>query len=392
MRPLDSVRSLSSLPPRKAIVLTVAAVLLAAADWLPENSYVDPDRLEFALTVALALTAIAVGVRDPIDFRTAVRWRNRILLLIFTFALMLPAAEFATRLLFKDVTTSADSGGYFSRRWGRIDAFRLNAAGFRERDFTDAKAPGTYRIAVVGDSFTYGNGIRQQYRYSDVLQAHLPAHIEVLNFGLAGANTPAHRRTIDRLLPNIHPDFVLLQWYINDVEDDDSSGRPTFRRLLPFRSLHEWLSVNSALYTVTNMKWAELQILAGMTVSYDAYLKRRLGDPDSRDSRRDRQLLTELIAMCKRHGVPIGIVLFPDTTASLGDDYPFGYLHQRVLDVCNAQSITCLDLRRDFSLVKQRQSLWANRLDHHPSARANAIAAERILETYSKTWVASPMR
>jgi len=54
--------------------------------------------------------------------------------------------------------------------------------------------------------------------------------------------------------------------------------------------------------------------------------------------------------------------------------------------------MTCLDLRKDFSLIRERQSLWANRLDHHPSARANAIAAEKILETYSKVWVASPSR
>jgi len=127
-------------------------------------------------------------------------------------------------------------------------------------------------------------------------------------------------------------------------------------------------------------------------MSYEEYLKRRLADPNSPDSRRDRGLLNQLVALSKQAGVPLGIVLFPDTAASLGDAYPFGYLHQRVLDVCTEQGITCLDLRKDFSLVKQRQELWANRLDHHPSARANAIAAEKILETYSKTWVASPIR
>ena len=30
------------------------------------------------------------------------------------------------------------------------------------------KDPGVYRIAVVGDSFTYGNGVRQEDRYSDL--------------------------------------------------------------------------------------------------------------------------------------------------------------------------------------------------------------------------------
>jgi hypothetical protein len=268
----------------------------------------------------------------------------------------------------------------------------VNDAGFRGRAFTETKPPGIYRIAVVGDSFTYGNGIRQEDRFSDLLQARLPSHIEVLNFGQPGANTPEHRHLVEALLPRIHPDFVLLQWYINDVEDDDSSGRPTFIPLLPIRRLHNWLNDASALYTVMNMQWAELQVALGMTISYQDYLKRRLADPNSRDSLADASELSALIAACRQQHVPLGIVLFPDTASSPGADYPFGYLHDRVLATCDAQHLTCLDLRKDFSLVKERQSLWASRLDHHPSARANAIAAERILETYSQKWVASPSR
>ena len=374
----------------RGLTLAAMAGLLAASDFVPDNRYVDPDRLEFVLAVGVGATALAVAIRDRADFGSVARWVKRGLLLTFTFALLVPLAEFATRVIFREVTTSSDFGGYFSRRWIGAGAARVNGAGFRERDFTAAKAPGTYRIAVIGDSFTYGNGIRQEDRYSDLMQAQLPAHFEVLNFGKPGANTPEHRHQVETLLPAIHPDFVLLQWYVNDTEDDDSTGRPAFHPLLPFRGLHAWLSEHSAFYTVANMKWAEAQIRAGMTVSYPDYLKRRLGDPNSRDSQLDRRLLNELIEMCKRAGVPIGIVLFPDAAASLGDDYAFAYLHQRVLDVCTAQNITCLDLRKDFSLVKERRLLWANQLDHHPSARANAIAAEKILETFSRTWAASP--
>jgi hypothetical protein len=380
----------NSLDRSRGLALAAMAVLLAAADVIPDNRYVDPDRLEFAIAVAAGVMALVVTVYDRAEPGAMARWGKRLVLLAFTFALLIPLAEFATRVIFREVTTSSDFGGYFSRRWLDAGAARINSAGFREREFTDAKPPGTYRIAVVGDSFTYGNGIRQEDRYSDLMQAQLPTHFEVLNFGQPGANTPEHRHRVEMLLPQIHPDFVLLQWYVNDTEDDDSTGRPTFHPLLPFRGLHSWFSEHSAFYTIANMQWAETQVLAGMTVSYPEYLKRRLGDPNSRDSQLDRRLLNELIEMCKRAGVPVGIVLFPDTAASMEDGYPFGYLHQRVLDVCAEQNITCLDLRKDFSQVKERQSLWANQLDHHPSARANAIAAGKILETFSKMWVAPP--
>lgn len=390
MRLLDSLPLIRGLPPGRSLVLTATAILLVVADWLPQNGFVDPDRIELWLAVGLGISAILLAAcdRGAIDL---VAWRNRAILLSITLIILAIGGEFATRFIFRDVTTSADNGGYFSRRWYRTNAVHENSAGFRGRPFTPVKPAGVYRIAIVGDSFTYGNGVRQEDRYSDLLQGQLPSHVEVLNFGVAGANTPEHRQLIQHLLPDVHPDFILVQWFVNDVEGDDTTGRPVFRPLVPLHALHNWLNNASALYTVANMQWAEMQVALGMTTSYGDYLKHRLGDPNSGDSIRDRDLLRDMIANAQQAHVPIGIVLFPDTAGPLDDHYPFAYLHERVLEVCAERGITCLDLRSDFARVKDRHTLWASRLDHHPSARANLIAAERILETYSGVWAAPPV-
>lgn len=390
MRLLASFPSARGLPPGRSLVLTAIATLLAVTDWIPENGFIDPDYIEFLLATGLGISAIVLAARDrclPID---RVAWRNRAILLTVTLIAVAITAEFMTRFIFRDVTTSSDNGGYFSRRWYRTDVVHLNNAGFRGRPFAPVKPDGVYRIAIVGDSFTYGNGVRQEDRYSDLMQAQLPSHVEVLNFGVAGANTPEHHQLVQHLLQDVHPDFILVQWFVNDVEDDDSAGRPVFHALMPYRPLHNWLNNESALYTVANMQWAETQVSLGMTTSYGDYLKSRLGDPNSHDSVRDRELLRDTIAKTQQAHVPIGIVLFPDTAAPIDDHYPFAYLHDRVLGVCAERGITCLDLRSDFARIKDRQTLWASRLDHHPSARANLIAAERILETYSGMWAASP--
>lgn len=390
---ITSSLSLRALPARRTIALAAMATLLAVADWLPGNRWVDPDYLEFSLTTGLGLSAIALNLRDRLGAAGLVRWRNRGILCLITVALSLAVAEPMTRFIFRDVTTVADASGFFSRRWYRGGPVHLNAAGFRDGPFNADKPAGTYRVAIVGDSFTYGNGVRQQDRYSDLLRVALPDHIEVLNFGAGGANTPEHLNLIARLLPDLHPDFVLLQWYVNDMEDDDSTGRPSFQPLIPLRALHAWLNDSSALYTVANMRWAETQVALGMTVSYPEYLRRRLGDPNGHDAQRDRHLLLDLIERCRRANVPIGIVLFPDTAGSdFGRGYPFAYLHERVLAVCGEQNLVCLDLRNAFSTVKDHRLLWASRLDHHPSALANKIAAMKILETYAKEWAASPAR
>jgi len=362
-------------------------ILLIVADWLPANPYADPDLVELWLAIGLGVASLLFALRDRgvrVDWAA---WRNRAILLLITLTVCIVGAEYVTRFVFRDVTTSSDNGGYFSSRWYRRGEVHTNSMGFRGRQFDPVKPDGVYRIAAVGDSFTFGNGIRQDDRYSELLQSNLPSHFEVLNFGVAGANTPEHRALVQRLLNEVHPDFIILQWYVNDVEDDDSAERPRFRNLMGYRPLHNWLNDASALYTVANMKWMEMQVAMGMSTSYTVYLKRRLGDPQSPDSIRDRGLLQDLIASAQQANVGIGVVLFPDTAADLGDRYPFGYLHERVLDVCNERRITCVDLRSDFAAVRDRQSLWANRLDHHPSAKANAIAAERILQVFSPTWV-----
>jgi hypothetical protein len=352
----------------------------------------DADFIEFALSLALGCAAIGLTLHTRLTRQDAIALRNRGILLMVTLTILVFGAEYATRIVFRDVTTSSDNGGFFSRRWYRTRPVHENAFRFRGREFSPAKPPGVYRVAVVGDSFTFGNGIRQEDRYSDLLQAELPSHIEVLNFGTPGANTPEHLATVTRLLSEVHPDFVLLQWYVNDVEDDDAAGRPRSSPLVPIRAWHDWLNDHSALYTVANMQWAETQVSLGWTQSYIAYLQQRLADPRGPDAQRDTALLRELIARCNRANVPIGIVLFPDTSGPIDNSYPFGFLHDRVLATCDEMQLTCLDLRASFAPIKDRKTLWASVLDHHPSARANAIAAERILTTYSGQWVASSGR
>jgi hypothetical protein len=352
----------------------------------------DPDFVEFVVAVAVGVGAIGLTLYTRMTRRQWITLAGRTVLLLVTLSFSAVAGEFATRIVFRDVTTSSDNGGYFSRRWYRSRPVHENHAGFRGREFSADKPAGVYRIAIVGDSFTFGNGVRQEDRYSDVLQRELPAHIEVLNFGTAGANTPEHLDTVTRLLQEVHPDFILLQWYVNDVEDDDAVDRPRTQPLMPIRSLHNWLNDNSALYTIANMQWSETQVALGWTESYVDYLKRRHADPHGADATRDTNLLRELIARCKRANVPIGIILFPDTAGPMDKSYPFGFLHDRVLATCDDMQLTCIDLRQDFAPIKDKRTLWASRLDHHPSAKANEIAAEKILTTFSGQWAASSGR
>ena len=88
-----------------------------------------------------------------------------ILRLIFSavvLALMLVASEFALRYWFRHVRSSGNAGGYVAQA-RQVEVVR-NSLGFRERE-PGPKDPNRYRIAVIGDSFTWGQGIEASERF-----------------------------------------------------------------------------------------------------------------------------------------------------------------------------------------------------------------------------------
>jgi hypothetical protein len=374
----------SSLPATRKRLLAVLGISLIASDLLGPNPFINTDYLSLEIEVALGLTAIILAMSDRAGKRRS-RLGHAMIVMLLSIAVAGISAEAATRWVFRNVTSSADGGGYFSRQ-SRRDVM-MNEYGFREHSFTLEKPAGEYRIAVVGDSFTFGSGLQTTQRYTDLMEQWLPEQFEVLNFGIPGSNTPQHLETLRvRVLP-AHPDFVLLQWFVNDIEGNDVSRRPHTWPLLPIPALHRWLNANSALYTIANMRFAEAQIMLGVAPSYPEYLKARAADADSPDARRDAALLHEIVEVSHRAGSEIAIVLFPDPGQDLGSGYPFAFLHERVMAVCRQEAIPCIDLRNDLATVKDRRSLWVSPFDHHPSERANVIAALKIVERLQNRWV-----
>lgn len=298
------------------------------------------------------------------------------------------AAEGAVRWLYRDVTSTADFRGYFTTRWLRRDV-RHNHYDYRGPEFADDTPPGIYRVAVMGDSFTYGNGVHEAQRFSNLVgEAVRDRGIEVLNFGFPGNNWKEHVATLERRVLRLRPDFVLLQWGINDVElDEHVAGRPSVPPLVTNRDWHEWLHETSALYTMLNAQWVRLRVRRAMEGdTYDRYLTRLYGDPSSGGARQAETLMRRFLALCRERHAAVGVVLFPDAAVSLGPDYPYQFLHDRVAAICADAAVPCVDLLPDYRRVPDRFALWVTPLDAHPSALANRIAADAVLATFAPHW------
>jgi lysophospholipase L1-like esterase len=76
----------------------------------------------------------------------------------------------------------------------------------------------TYRVMVVGDSLTYGIGLAEEWRFSNLLQDRLGRQyrIEFLNLGVAGAQSEDILAIIRKYLPVLKPNLVIYAVCLND--------------------------------------------------------------------------------------------------------------------------------------------------------------------------------
>jgi len=294
---------------------------------------------------------------------------------------LLVGAECTLRYAFRDVATTGDNLSYFSTQWNK--SVRHNRWGFRERDFDLKKPSGSYRIAVVGDSMAYGQGIREEERFSDLLEDRLQGRrgqtYQVLNFALPGAETTDELGFLTRAVLTSRPDFILLQWYVNDVEGDDKGDGPSQLTIVP-----AGLRRVSVLFYLVHRGLGNLRSRLGWAPSYDQYMLGRFADANSPASLKATATMSTFIEICRGFNIPLGIVLFSESYFSAASRLDF--LLERMLLLCKEQKLRCVDTREVLLPLRGDARLLASRLDPHPSALANQLVADRLLVEFGDIW------
>ncbi len=93
-----------------------------------------------------------------------------------------------------------------------------NQFGKRDREYTLAKPPGSFRIALVGSSHAMGFGVSDHEVFEAILEERLNreqpggagTRYEVMNFAVNGYSPLAQLVVIDELIPEFAPDAVLV--------------------------------------------------------------------------------------------------------------------------------------------------------------------------------------
>ena len=169
----------------------------------------------------------------------------RVLLVAMAGAIFLGTGEAALRIIYRD-----DGKRTLGGPGGRQFEYLFREGESRGRLDHGAKKPGIPRIMVVGDSVTYGQGVRDwQDVWPEQLaraleQAGTPHEMSVL--ALPGRDIPAHVAEVESWAKDVQPDVFIYQWYVNDIEVEHH--RPSGARWWHRLPWHERLQQSSHLY------------------------------------------------------------------------------------------------------------------------------------------------
>lgn len=132
----------------------------------------------------------------------------------------------------------------FRGRWTKEGgaAIRINRHGFRHGTRQIAKPPGTFRVAVLGDSFIEALQVDQSQTLCAALERKLAScseledrPVQALNFGVSGFGTAQELQMLRHYVWPYEPDLVVLACFpANDVRNNSAQlepdqARPFFR-------------------------------------------------------------------------------------------------------------------------------------------------------------------
>lgn len=106
---------------------------------------------------------------------------------------------------------------------------RINSKGIRDRNYEYKKPEGIKRMVVLGDSFTYGKGVEEYERFTEVLENSLLENYQVINMGVTGYGNDQELLVLKNEGMKYNPDLVVVAFYVgNDIDDNTHTVRYTY--------------------------------------------------------------------------------------------------------------------------------------------------------------------
>jgi lysophospholipase L1-like esterase len=269
---------------------------------------------------------------------------------------------------------------------------RTNSLGMRGPEMIATKPDSLLRVAIVGDSVSFGLGVENEETFPSLLQSMLnercrgrARRYEVLNLAVTGYSSQDESVVVRSKALLHRPDLLIVGYYLNDPEDE-----PVQQLHLYFRP-PQWWEHSHLLRFLAREKRSADQLRYG-----GGDLFRHLhADPakwrnvlrafdDIRESTRAQNvkvLLAVLPTLYRSEASepPSDPAAHTSSTWSRWDEYPYRDIHHQVIEAAAHADFETIDLL-DAYAASGRAPIELRGDGDHPNAAGHAILARALME------------
>jgi lysophospholipase L1-like esterase len=253
---------------------------------------------------------------------------------------------------------------------------RINSGGFRGPEYALSPPAGVHRIALLGDSETFGMSLRESETLAGCLEAQLRSlkpdgSFEVLNFGVPGYNTQQEAARLESRVLQYNPEMVVLLYCFNDPEistrnvivGDGWWSRTYLELLVVFlrRSTDTFDQMQTSSHSISE------------------YYLRLHASPYFEQTKATLRKMSDGLA---QKGIPMILIIGTELAGydDLRGGYPYESIH-KALAALESKSLTVVDPKPLLAAESaDPKSFWVKPYDTHKNERANKIMATRVAE------------
>ena len=240
--------------------------------------------------------------------------------------------------------------------------------------------PGRQRqVALVGDSFAFGEGLRDKETLGYLLgQAYPSTNFRTL--ASPGAEIEDCRAMLVRAIHDLNIRRVGYFFNLNDIIAEGPLEQETSPGLDYGRTESEWVLRLSSLSRLVKLLDATRVAAVRTDKIVDGY-RRRFHEPqNSKNVERTLDILEQMNGIAHEQGAALVVVLYPLLYQSLLGSYPLADIHQDLMGQCKKRNIHSVDGQQAFEDVLLMTRYHVHRADSHPNVRAHEAMVRYLVE------------
>jgi lysophospholipase L1-like esterase len=265
-------------------------------------------------------------------------------------------------------------------------AVEVNSLGMRGPEVALAKAPGTFRVAAIGDSLTFGYGVLGEEAWPAALGRALNENpgllgaqtVEVLNLGVSGYNSQDEAVVLEKKALALDPDVVVVGYFLNDPQ------------IVPLQPLHR-LFRKPALWEHSHLlRWIDQWLMMRRKAQFGGDGYRYQHDKTAASWRSVLDAFDSMHRSSLSKGVPVILATLP-AFAPFPDwaTYRWTDLHEQVLDAARERGLDAFDLLPAFrSNGGNPKTLSVD--SEHPNAAGHEIIARALAAEIRRVVASKP--